>query len=663
MRRIKVGVAALRTTPLGWEANAAAIGAALEEARRRGVRVLCLPELSLTGYGCDDMFLAPFVAREAWARLEALAPRTAGMVVNVGLPVAHRGAVFNASALLADGEIVGIAAKQHLPGDGVHYEPRWFRPWPQGEATELDRGGRRIPFGDLSFEVGDLTFGFEICEDAWVAERPGARLAKAGVDVILNPSASHFAFGKHDVRLRLVREGGRAFGCVYLYANLLGNEAGRVIYDGDGMIAEGARLRAETERFRYAAFSLADAVVDIDAVRLLRASRTSFTPEPSPARVARAAFHVPGEAPDAGGAVAPRSLGKEEAFARCVALGLFDYLVKSRGQGYVVSLSGGADSAACAYLVRLMVELGLAELGRAGFRAALGHVPLPDTDDLASLTAALLTTAYQATRNSSAVTRDAARAVAEDVGSTHHEIEVDAMVQAYTQAAEVALGRTLEWDTDDLALQNVQARSRAPSIWLLANVRRQILLATSNRSEAAVGYTTMDGDTAGGLSPIAGIDKAFLRHWLRWLETEGSAAIAPRPALAAVNAQQPTAELRPADASADGAQTDEKDLMPYPVLDAIERLAIRDKKAPREVHASLGAFFPEASAALRLAWTQRFFQLWVRNQWKRERYAPSFHLDDENLDPKTWCRFPILSDAYRHELDALAAELAAEGTP
>ncbi|MEM1414816.1 MAG: NAD(+) synthase [Myxococcota bacterium] len=659
MRRIKVGVAALRTTPLGWDRNEAAIHRAIAEARARSIRVLCLPELCLTGYGCDDMFLAPFVTAEAWARLERVAAATEGMVVSVGLPVAHRSSVFNASALLADGEIVGIAAKQHLPGDGVHYEPRWFRPWPTGAETVLERGGRRVPFGDLSFAVGDLNLGFEICEDAWVAERPGARLAKAGVDIMLNPSASHFAFGKHDVRLRLVREGGRAFGCVYLYANLLGNEAGRVIYDGDGMIAEGDRLRAETERFRYADLALAEAVVDIDAVRLLRASRTSFTPEPAPARVARSPFQVPGEGPDAGGAIAPRSLSKEEAFARCVSLGLFDYLVKSRGRGYVVSLSGGADSAACAYLVRLMVELGVAELGAAGFREALGHLPLPESGDVAALTGALLTTAYQATRNSSEMTRSAARAVAEDVGSTHHELDVDALVAGYTEVAERAFGRALSWERDDLALQNVQARSRAPSIWLLANVTGQILLATSNRSEAAVGYTTMDGDTAGGLSPIAGIDKAFLRRWLRWLATEGTPSIAPRPALATVNAQQPTAELRPAGAE----QTDEKDLMPYPVLDAIERLAIRDKKGPREVHASLGPLFPEADARTRLGWTKRFFQLWVRNQWKRERYAPSFHVDDENLDPKTWCRFPILSDAYGHELRRLEAAVEAGETP
>ena len=136
------------------------------------------------------------------------------------------------------------------------------------------------------------------------------------------------------------------------------------------------------------------------------------------------------------------------------------------------------------------------------------------------------------------------------------------------------MGRQLSWERDDLALQNIQARARGPSVWLLANIRGALLLATSNRSEAAVGYATMDGDTCGGLSPIAGIDKAFLRRWLVWLEKEGPAEHGPMPALSAVNVQEPTAELRPSQAG----QTDESDLMPYEVLDVAERAAIRDKK-------------------------------------------------------------------------------------
>jgi NAD+ synthase (glutamine-hydrolysing) len=192
---------------------------------------------------------------------------------------------------------------------------------------------------------------------------------------------------------------------------------------------------------------------------------------------------------------------------------------------------------------------------------------------------------------------------------------------------------------------------------MLANLNQALLLATSNRSEAAVGYATMDGDTCGGLSPIAGIDKAFLREWLRWLEVEGPEGCGPIAALSAVNAQQPTAELRPAAMG----QTDEGDLMPYPVLDAIEKEAIRDRRMPIEVYLNLRERFTDLGAAQLGGYVERFFTLWCRNQWKRERYAPSFHLDDENLDPKTWCRFPILSGGFERELAELRVRVAADG--
>jgi NAD+ synthase (glutamine-hydrolysing) len=200
-----------------------------------------------------------------------------------------------------------------------------------------------------------------------------------------------------------------------------------------------------------------------------------------------------------------------------------------------------------------------------------------------------------------------------------------------------------------LTLQNIQARSRSPGAWMLANLRNSLLLATSNRSEVAVGYATMDGDTSGGLSPLAGIDKAYLREWLRWMETVGPAELRPLPELHQVNAQAPTAELRPAAAT----QTDEGDLMPYTVLDRIERLAIGDKLLPLEIFQHLRLQCPEYGPEQLGLWITRFFRLWCRNQWKRERYAPGFHLDETSLDPKTWCRFPILSGGYETELKQL----------
>jgi NAD+ synthase (glutamine-hydrolysing) len=664
MRLLRVAAATLNQTPLDWDCNRRNILSAIEAAQDAGVGILCLPELCVTGYGCEDAFLAPGTHRVALEVLSEVVPRTRGIAVSLGLPIWHNKAVFNACALVADGRVLGLVGKQALAGDGLHYEPRWFKPWPQGKRTRISLLGESVPLGDLYFEIGGVKVGFEICEDAWIAQRPGAELSLRAVDIILNPSASHFAFGKHEIRRRLVLEGSRAFGVAYVYSNLLGNEAGRAIYDGDALIASGGSVLAEARRFSYADFELISAVIDVDLPRTRHSFLSSFSPHVTtvPDECVCAQMSFPNAALESS-SVAMHGFEsspfvRQEEFARALALALFDYLRKSRARGFVVSLSGGADSAACAALVGLMAALCMQDLGADGVRSRLGDIPgLEQVEDARSLVGHLLTTAYQSTRNSGEVTRAAARAVAEAVGARHVEMDVDALAESYVRLAEQALGRSLNWESDDLALQNIQARVRAPSVWLLANVERALLLATSNRSEAAVGYATMDGDTAGSISPIAGIDKAFIRRWLVWLEKHGPDGIGPLPALRAVNEQAPTAELRPPSAN----QTDEADLMPYDVLDVIERAAIRDKRGPRDILEVLQVAFPAYTDSERANYIERFFRLFAQNQWKRERYAPSFHVDDANLDPKTWCRFPILSGGFRRELAELRAALSAQG--
>ena len=249
MKLIKVAAGVVNQTPLDWRNNKANILAAIAEARRQNGTVLCLPELCITGYGCEDAFHSPGVWRTAWSVLREIVPETKGMIVSLGLPVYYQHSAYNAACLIADGRILGFTAKRFLAGDGLHYEPRWFKPWPPGVRVALAADGEEYPLGDLFFEVGGVRIGFEICEDAWVANRPGSQLALWGVDVILNLSASHFAFGKKEIRRRFVLEGSRAFGVSYIYANLLGNEAGRAIYDGGAMIASGGKLIAEGPRF------------------------------------------------------------------------------------------------------------------------------------------------------------------------------------------------------------------------------------------------------------------------------------------------------------------------------------------------------------------------------------------------------------------------------
>jgi NAD+ synthase (glutamine-hydrolysing) len=647
---LRLAAAAVSTTPFDFEGNLERCREAVRAAQAAQVHVLVLPELCLSGYGCEDMFLSAWVAERSLESLRSLAAGVPeGMLVAAGLPLRLRGRVHNASALLGGGKILGAACKRHLAREGIHYEPRWFAPWTPGQLETHPELG--CPVGDQVFEWGGVRLGFEICEDAWAAGRPGLELAAADCDVVLSPSASHFALGKDELRARLVADGSRSLGVAYVWTNLCGNESGRVIYDGSCRIASCGRILAEGERLPFSHVSLCVADADLDEVRTHRAvaGHPVHARPPEATRIAQPGPH-PVHAP-LPGRRAP-AIDPWTEFARAASLGLWDYLRKSRARGYVLSLSGGADSAACAALVHLGLHWALEELGEEGVRRELPWLQAGRALDARSLTGALLSCCYQATRNSGEVTRSAARAVAEGTGAVFHQWDVDALVEGYRGLAESALGRKLAWDSDDLALQNIQARVRAPSVWMLANATGRLLLTTSNRSEMAVGYATMDGDTAGSLSPLAGIDKHFLLGWLSALE-KGEVAGAPAmPFLGAVTAQAPTAELRPREAGK-AEQTDEADLMPYALLSRLEALAIRDRKSPGQCLSELAGEAPWSDDPRLPAWVARFFRLWTRNQWKRERYAPSFHLDRHDLDPRSGTRFPILSAGWEEELREL----------
>ncbi|MBN2716719.1 MAG: NAD(+) synthase [Deltaproteobacteria bacterium] len=652
MKLLRVAAASLNQTPIHWARNLNNIKSAVSLARTQQVSLLCLPEMAITGYGCEDAFLSPSLQQTALDMLGEIVDVCRDITVAVGLPVNFENTLYNCVALISDGELCGIVAKQYLAGDGIHYEPRWFKPWPSGKRGALRFRDTTVPFGDILFAINGVRIGFEICEDAWVAERPGVQLAKRGVDIILNPSASHFSFGKHEIRKSFVREGSRAFAAIYVYTNLVGNEAGRIVYDGGPLIAAAGKMMATGKRFTFEPVMLLAHDVDIEHTRMHKTQRPASLSEAGAVDVSltRAHFSEPVSPLPRDHRSEDAVFEKADEFARAVSLGLWDYMTKSRSRGFVLSLSGGADSSAVATLIRIMVELALREIGEQKIRAAAPWISM-DAPNADAIMSQLLTCIYQSTRHSSAVTLDAARTVAQSVGAQFMRWDVDNLVSSYTHMLERSIERPLSWDTDDLALQNIQARVRAPGVWMLANIKGALLISTSNRSEAAVGYATMDGDTSGGLSPIAGIDKAYLLDWLREAETAGVSGLASMPWLRVITSQNPTAELRPIE----NEQTDEGDLMPYPVLEAIEKLAIRDRKGPVQIYRLLKHERPESGAQLK-QWVRRFFTLWSRNQWKRERYAPSFHLDDKNLDPKTWCRFPILSGGFSLELDLMDKE-------
>jgi NAD+ synthase (glutamine-hydrolysing) len=656
MAILKVGAGVVNQTPLHWENNKKNIIDCIEQAKEQEVSLLCLPELCISGYGAEDMFLAPDTCLRSSKLLHEIVPFTGDIIVAIGLPLRLNNHIFNAVCLVANKQIKGFVCKKNLANNGIHYETRWFQAWPAGVKTELSLEGIKYPIGDLVFEVEGVKIGFEICEDAWVPNRPGRDLYNAGVDIILNPTASHFSFFKTNTRERFIQDGSRAFGVVYVYANLLGNESGRAIFDGDAVIAQAGELLCSGTRFSYKNHYLLTAVVDLEKGRLDQAQLKLPVIEQGN-RTIPVLYQWPeinyGKNQYQLEHWEAKGYQKEEEFTRAVALGLFDYLRKSRSNGWVISLSGGADSSAITALCYLALQMAHNELGLEGLKAKLNYITsIQKAQTLQEVVKLMIINVYQGTENSSDATTHSATSLAESLGTHFLNININGLVEQYKSIIGQALDRELTWETDDIALQNIQARVRAPSAWLLANIHNCLLLATSNRSEASVGYATMDGDTSGSISPIAGIDKTFVRKWLLWLENVGLDGTFKLPGLHAVNNLEPTAELRPANKH----QSDEKDLMPYEVLNALETYAFRDKKSVIDTYKLLELTYAESySLEELLLWTERFFKLWARNQWKRERYAPGFHVDDRNLDPRSWLRFPILSGGFTHELEELKA--------
>jgi NAD+ synthase (glutamine-hydrolysing) len=594
---------------MDWEGNIGNIKAAIAEASAQHIDLICFSELALTGYGCEDVFLSDWLAESAFQELLKIAPLSKNITICVGLPVRIDGLTYNGAAVLQNQNIVGISLKQNLPDDGVHYEPRWFTPWKSSAVKTVTIAGTEVTVGDLTYTSKNVSFAFEICEDAWRTVRPGQQHMRRGVELLVNPSASHFAFGKHIMREELITNSSEIFNCTYLFVNQLGNEAGRIIYDGDILIAQKGKLIKRNPRLTFQPYKIQSVEIDFDE--------------------ATSSIALPIES----------ALNKNEEFTKSVTLALFDYLRKSRSKGFVLSLSGGADSSTCAVLVSEMVKRASAELGWVKFWERIGiNSAISNLKEAVNL---LLSCAYQSTKNSSNETERAASELAVSLGAKFYSWSVDEEVNSYKKKIETALNRILDWKTDDIALQNIQARSRSPIIWMLANINQSILLTTSNRSEGDVGYATMDGDTSGSLAPIAGVDKPFIIQWLKWSEKELG-----HSGLNRVNNLAPTAELRPAEMT----QTDEKDLMPYAVLVEIERLAIRERQSPIQVFEKLKGQFESQSLSAHI---KKFFRLWSINQWKRERFAPSFHIDDLNVDPRSWCRFPILSGGFQKELKKL----------
>lgn len=630
--KITVSCASVNQTPLDWERNVYNIISCIKEAKEHGSAIVVLPELCITGYGCEDAFFMPNTIDKSLESLNEIRKTCAELCIFsiVGLPIEFNGSLYNTACLIPPSlpDCLHMVPKQNLCSNGVHYESRWFKPWTSNEVFNLENHlGIPINIGKQTFTINNINFGIEICEDAWVYNRPGIELAQNNVDVICNISASHFSFNKHITRKTLVENSSRELNVAYLYSNLVGNEAGRVIYDGDCIIANNGKVIHRSELLNFNNTQVITATVDVFQNKINKLQNQNKN------KIYKFLLNSKYYLNDkiVNNSYVEKEYTLEHQFERAVSLGLWDYMLKTKSKGFVLSLSGGVDSSVVAYLVNKMIDNAIDDLGDYAFDVLKENNIINDCNNIGKQ---LLTCIYQATDNSSKQTEKIASDFSEYIGSSFSSVNINCICNIYTSLSESITGQKINWNNADIALQNIQARSRGVLVWMIANIKNALLLSTSNRSEAAVGYTTMDGDTCGGLSPICGVSKEFLISYLnKKSETE--------PIFKNLLSVKPTAELRPKEFN----QTDEDDLMPYDILNKIEVMVVKNKMAPKDVINDLNIEGVERAEE----YTKKFFKLFSQNQWKRERYAPAFHLDDESLDPKTFYRFPILNSGFKSE--------------
>jgi len=632
MRLIRVALASVNSTVGATTANAERALGLARRAAADGATVVVFPEQVLGGYPPEDLVQWRAFVDAQWHALERFALETAelGVVSAVGVTVAVGASIYNAAALVHAGRIHGVVPKEKLPLYNVFYEARTLTHGAPGLSGEV--GG--VPFGDVVFDLDFGCVALEVCEDLWSPDGPMRRRCYAGAELVLNLSASPFRNGVVATRREMIATRANDNQATVAYANLVGANDG-LVFDGGGVVSQNGRELLFAPRFRE---GVAAVTVDLDRTRRIRAENSTYRGDRDApggaAALARAVRHVHVPAPTTGRerlaypVPAHRSFflpppsapspGARAEFCEdlldALALGVGDYFEKTRAFRTIgVALSGGRDSLLCLLIARRYLDRRDAAL---------------PADVRAARVAATLRAFFMPTRFSSPETRVAAELAAAELG-----------VPLVTSDIEVAFERELEavaamlqpGDVVDAATrQNVQARVRAERMWSWANSAQGLFLQTSNMSEKAVGYTTIGGDMEGALSVIANVPKTVVNTLLdHLLEKTGS------PAIRATLVKPPSAEL------ADDME-DERDLMPFPVLDACFALYAGEKMDPGEVRVVLEAMFPEEARDRVAGWAAKFARLFTQSIYKWVQAPLCLHVGNLDLERERALQLPVV---------------------
>jgi NAD+ synthase (glutamine-hydrolysing) len=631
MRLARVALANVNATVGATRSNVDRAIALTRAASADNATLVCLPEQVIGGYPPEDLVQWRSYVDAQLIELRRFARETAslGCAAAIGLVVARASHLYNVAALVHAGTIWGLVPKEKLPLYNVFYEARTLA---RGQAGLYDAVAG-IPFGDLVFELDFGVVSLEVCEDAWSPDGPMRRRSYAGAELVVNLSASPFRVGLSETRREMVSTRAADSQATVAYVNLVGANDG-LIFDGGGFVAQNGRVLLVGERFREGVQAV---TFDLDRTRRLRTENTTWREDQEAFSVTSAAgarptrvrvdaptrgrdrlafpappnksFFLPVDAP----VVRARDAFCEE-LLDALALGVGDYFEKNGCFKTIgVALSGGRDSLLVLAIARRWIDQRWAAQPLEARRTKARE---------------LLRAFYMPTRFSSPETRAAAEQVALDLDAPLAVVSIDDEFERELAAVEKMLrpGETLT----SLARQNVQARVRSERMWTWANAAGGLFLQTSNMSEKAVGYVTIGGDSEGALSVVANLPKTVVNYMLDWL-LEKTRSEGIRLTL-----------LKPATAELAENQEDERELMPFPVLDACFALYAGEKMAADEVAQALRAIFPEHSAEKLDDWAARFVRLFGQSIYKWVQAPISLHVGNLDLERERALQLPVV---------------------
>jgi NAD+ synthase (glutamine-hydrolysing) len=521
----------------------------------------------------------------------------------------------------------GIVPKEKLPTYNVFYEARTLARGVPGLYDTV----HGVPFGDIIFDLDFGTLALEVCEDIWSPDGPMRRRSYAGAELVVNLSASPFRFGVVGTRREMIATRAGDNQVTVAYANLVGANDG-LIFDGGGYVSQNGRVVLDAPRYVEGVLSV---TVDLDRTLRLRTENTTWrhdqelfaTQSPSVRRVAvapgtlgRGALTYPAPSHQSFFLPAPEGPRKTARAEFCedlldsLALGIGDYFEKTGAFKTIgVALSGGRDSLLCLIIARRYIERRFAALPEAERKTKAKE---------------LLRAVFMPTRYSSPETHRAAERAALDLDVPFVSVSIDDAFER--ELGEIAKMLQPGEAITPIGRQNAQARIRAERMWTWANSCGALFLQTSNMSEKAVGYATIGGDMEGALSVIANVPKTVVNYLLDYLlETTNSEGI--RLTL-----------VKPASAELADNQEDERDLMPFPVLDACFALYAGEKMSPSEVKLALNAMFPSEAPEKLAQWTDKFARLFTMSIYKWVQAPLCLHVGNLDLDRERALQLPVV---------------------